>query len=358
MVILIIGAGPAGLSHAIELSRLGHKVRIIDKALEASPYSKAIVINPRTLHLLEASGATVKLLAEGIKLPSLCMHDSNGKLLVKVQLDLLKDRYPFMLALSQCITERILTEILAGFGVQIERGKEFIGLQQNTHSIVAEINTPLGIESIAAEYLIAADGAHSAVRHTLNVGFSGVAFDDHWNLADLMIDWPAGFSDSNIYMLKEGVVLLIIKIAKGRFRVITNVPNALQYLPKEAKIGEIFWQSDFKVSCRQVSDYRVGRVCLMGDAAHIHSPAGGRGMNLGIEDACVLADLIDKGQVDRYNSMRHPVGKKVIEFTNGLFKTATLQNPWACFLRNIVLKHIVSHKWIQRRLIKKIAGLA
>jgi 2-polyprenyl-6-methoxyphenol hydroxylase-like FAD-dependent oxidoreductase len=354
--VLVVGAGPVGLTHAIELTRLGHSVRVIDKAPEPSPYSKAIAINPKTLTLLEACGASPKLIAAGIKLPFMRMYDAKAKLLVEVHIDLLKHRYPFMLSLPQYVTERILTEVLTDLGVSIERGKELIGFSQTENAVIAEINTANGTEQIKADYLVGADGAHSLVRKSIAMEFSGFAYDDQWNLADVTMEWVQG-SDANVYMLKAGVALIIIRIAEGRYRIITNHPNALNYLPQEAKVKEIFWQSDFKVSCRQVKSYQNGRVFLMGDAAHIHSPAGGRGMNLGMEDASVLAELIDIDQTERYTQLRHPIGKKVIKITSRLFKVATLSNPLACVLRNLLLKCLLSRKFIQLKIIEKIAGL-
>ncbi|MDF2939661.1 MAG: Pentachlorophenol monooxygenase [Gammaproteobacteria bacterium] len=353
--VLVIGSGPVGLAHAIELSRLGHPVRIIDKNPEPSPYSKAIVINPKTLSLLEASGASAKLIEQGIKIPCMRMHDANGKVLAEVHVDLIKHHYPFMLAVPQYVTEKVLTDVLAGFGVQIERAKEFIGFAQDGQSVIAEINTANGIESIKADYLIGADGAHSQVRKSLEIEFSGFAYDDQWNLADVTMDWDQG--DANVYMLKNGIALIIIRIAESRYRIISNHPDALSYLPKAAKVKQIFWQSDFKVSCRQVQSYQKGRVFLMGDAAHIHSPAGGRGMNLGIEDACILAALIDSEQTDQYSELRYPVGKKVIKLTSRLFRVATLKSPFACVLRNFLLKCLLARKFIQMKVIRQIAGL-
>jgi 2-polyprenyl-6-methoxyphenol hydroxylase-like FAD-dependent oxidoreductase len=169
--------------------------------------------------------------------------------------------------------------------------------------------------------------------------------------------WPSDMGNANAYMLQAGAALIVIKIAEDRFRIISNRPHVLSYLPKEAKIKEIFWQSDFTVSCRQVESYQRGRVFLMGDAAHIHSPAGGRGMNLGMEDACVLAKLIDSAQTEQYTGLRYPVGKKAMRLTDRLFKMATLSNPLACLLRNVLLKYLLSRSFIQARIIQKIAGL-
>jgi len=160
-----------------------------------------------------------------------------------------------------------------------------------------------------------------------------------------------------MFLLKDGNIVLILKIADHRYRVISNHPEVLTHLPADAKVNHIFWQSDFKVSCRQVSDYQKGRVFLMGDAAHIHSPAGGQGMNLGMEDACVLASLIDSNQVSQYTQLRHPKGKKIIKFTSSLFKIATLKSPILCAIRNLLLKYLASKAFVQKRIIIKLAGL-
>ncbi|MDF2691481.1 MAG: Pentachlorophenol monooxygenase, partial [Gammaproteobacteria bacterium] len=350
-------AGPVGLAHAIELSRLGHQVRIIDKNAEPSAYSKAIAINPNSLTLLEATGVSAKLIEQGIKVPFMRIRDAAGKLLLELHIDLLKHRYPFMLALPQYVTEQVLTEVLFSFGVEVERAKEFISLEQTEHSVIAEIISPSGTEKIEADYLIGADGAHSAVRKAIDMKFSGFSYDDQWSLADVSMDWPKQQGDANIFLLKAGMTLIVIKIAEGRYRIISNQPNALNYLPSYAKVQHIFWQSDFKISCRQVDRYQNGRVFLMGDAAHIHSPAGGRGMNLGIEDAFVLAGLIDSDQVQQYTKLRHPVGKKVIKLTQRLFKIATLKQALSCVLRNLLLKYLLSRKSIQLKVAEKLTGL-
>jgi 2-polyprenyl-6-methoxyphenol hydroxylase-like FAD-dependent oxidoreductase len=355
--ILIIGAGPVGLTHAIELRRLGHSVRIIDQNLEPSPYSKAIVVNPKTLSYLADCGASDKLIAEGVKLTTMNIHNARGERLVQMEISQLPHRYPFMLAVPQYVTERILTEVLSGYGVQIERGKTLSSFSQNAEQVLASISSSNGNETIAADYLVGADGAHSIVRKTLGLEFAGFAYDDQWNLVDVTMVWPEALGDGNVYLLASGIVLLVLRIAPQRYRVITNHPNALNYLPAGAFVQQVHWQSDFKVSCRQVAEYQKGRVFLMGDAAHIHSPAGGRGMNLGIEDACVLAQLFEKNQTDSYTKLRHPVGKKVIHMTHQLFSMATLKSSWRCVIRNWILRHIVTRPKLQAKVLKSIAGL-
>jgi len=353
--ILIAGAGPAGLICAIQAIRAGQKVRIIDKAEGPSVHSKAVGINARTLDLLEPSGLTVDILAKGLKLQHMNFYDVDKTKLASVDFNNSEHRFNFMLSLPQSDTEKLLLTKLKELGVAVEYSARLVHFEQGAAQVEASIEHADGeIEKYNCQYLVGADGAHSNVRKILGVEFTGHQYEDNWSLADVDMAWNYG--DISLFTLPEHGVLFAVKIAAGRYRIISNKPNVITLLPDEIKVDEIHWQSDFKVSCRQVKNYQNGRVFLMGDAAHIHSPAGGRGMNLGIEDACIFVELLQKNKLADYNKLRHPAAHKVLVHTNRMFTLAKAANPILRAVRGFILRHVMSKSWFQKRLVKQISG--
>jgi 2-polyprenyl-6-methoxyphenol hydroxylase-like FAD-dependent oxidoreductase len=163
--------------------------------------------------------------------------------------------------------------------------------------------------------LIGADGAHSTVRKGLGIGFGGESFPGEWGLADVVLaDWPFPF-DRPVITLDRHHICAFIPMAEGFGRFVSNDADVLDRLPPDAKVKSVVWQSTFRISFRQVSTYQQDNAFLAGDAAHIHSPVGARGMNLGIEDACWLAWLMAEGRTQEYTALRWPAGRTVLDFT-------------------------------------------
>ena len=355
--VLIVGAGPVGLACALELTRLGIAVRIIDKNVDKTHLSKAVGINARTLELLEPSGITGQLLAQGIKITRVNLREGN-KVKMRVKLDCIPHRFNFMLALPQSETEAILAKALQDLGVTIERNTELLSFTQDEHQVDAVVAKDHEHSHCLVDYLVGADGAHSCVRKQLNIPFHGNAYPDDWSLADIEMHWPYGDKEAQLFMNQKGHgILFAIPIGTDRLRVISNDGDVLNLLPEECDVKKVHWQTEFTVSKRQVVRYQQGRIFLAGDAAHIHSPAGGRGMNLGIEDAFILADMISSGDVAHYSEARHKVGAHVVRESDIQFRLAALKNPIARFFRDMIILPLVNRPFLQKPMLTRMAGI-
>jgi 2-polyprenyl-6-methoxyphenol hydroxylase-like FAD-dependent oxidoreductase len=309
--IFIAGGGPVGLTAAIEFKRRGFNLRIIDPDPIVSPESRALAVNPRTLDLMEPSGVTDMMLAAGNRAKRVVIR-RNTKVLTEIDLTKIPHRFNFLLVLAQSRTEEILTEKLAAMGVPLERN-----LTLDTFTVNEKINCHLSNnENLRADILIGADGSHSTVRKTLGLDFSGETDEQEFGLADVELNsWPFP-TDTVVLTIMDTHLAPYLPMAEGYGRFISTCGDCLNHLPPDANIKKVVWETDFKLSYRQVQSYQSGNAFLVGDAAHIHSPVGGRGMNLGMEDACWLAWLIEQGREREFSALRHPVGADVLKFTH------------------------------------------
>jgi 2-polyprenyl-6-methoxyphenol hydroxylase-like FAD-dependent oxidoreductase len=346
--IFIAGAGPVGLTAAFELVRRGYAPRIIDNDGEPSPESRALAVNPRTLELLEPSGMTDRILARAHRINGVIVRHG-AQILARVDLANLHHRFNFIASLPQSDTERLLVEALKERAIEVEW---FTPLS----SVKTEAE-PLVCNGAPYDILIGADGAHSFVRKSLGIGFVGESEPAAWGLADIELEaWPFPW-DRAVATLAEDHVVAFLPMRQGFGRFVSSRPDVLNVLPLEAKAGKVVWETTFRISYRQAETYQRGMAFLAGDAAHIHSPVGGRGMNLGIEDACWLAWLIAQNRTADYTRLRHPVGAAVLRQTGVPTRLLSSQSTVSRFFRRVILPPILNNAWVQRRFLPQLAGL-
>jgi 2-polyprenyl-6-methoxyphenol hydroxylase-like FAD-dependent oxidoreductase len=361
--VFIVGAGPVGMTAASELVRYGVSVRIVDKAPQRTDKSKALVLWSRTLELLDRGPhGSAPFIEAGFKAHAVNFVAGNGEVMGHVKMDSVKSPYPYGLMIPQSETERLLEERLAGLGVTVERQAEVLGFTTTDSGVKAKLRRHNGQEeSIAAEWLLGCDGAHSIVRHTLGVPFSGETMNSDWMLADVhMSGYPFPDSEASVYWHKDGA-FVIFPISPGRYRVLADLAPTRGGVAPEPPLAEVqtiidrrgpgglkafdpIWLAGFRINGRKVAEYRFGRTFLLGDAAHVHSPAGGQGMNTGMQDAfnlcwklaLVIHGRCDEHLLDSYSPERSAVGDEVLKAAGRLTRVGTLKNPALQSLRNLV----------------------
>lgn len=361
MAPLIVGAGPSGLAAALFLHERGLRARIVDVAMEPTPWSKALGVNPRTLDLLESSGVSAAILAEGLPINQVRISAA-GRAVATIPLvyAAIGARHA-MTVLPQARTEILLGEALARRGMHVERGVRLTTLTQNGTEVRAELVHPDGsTETARTPLLLGADGAHSAVRKALGIDFAGDRFPETWTLADLELDGPV----SGAIHLDFGVdgPLVAIPIAKQRWRLIAMGSDILARLPAGWSAGTVEWQSDFHISHRLADRMSIGRAALAGDAAHVHSPIGARGMNLGIEDAWAWAACAADAaagrteRLDDYGRIRLEIDARVVRRLRRLTLAAQAQGVVPAFLRHALPPLIARVPALRRLLLRQVAG--
>lgn len=360
--VLVVGAGPTGLVAATLLATSGVSVRIIDAAPVRSDKSRALGVQARTLELLDKLGLAGPLIAQGQRSTAVNVH-VEGRTIARLPIgDLAIDHtpFPYLLFVSQVQTERVLEARLAQLGVEVERPVTLVDFVQDEREVTARVQRDGEEQTIRARYLIGADGAHSAVRHGLGLSFEGDAYASEFILGDVEVRGDLALDELQIFAARKGV-LIIFPMPGGMNRVMaTGFPIdeqagelTLAELQEQTtrlsgrsdlQLAQATWLTRFRLHHRGVDRYRVGRAFLAGDAAHIHSPAGGQGMNTGIQDAYNLAwklAMVLHGQatealLDSYQAERHPVGQRLLSFTDRLFSLMSTLNPLTARLRNFL----------------------
>ena len=380
--VLVAGAGPVGLTMAAEAARYGLSTRIIDKAPHASTTSKALVVWSRTLELFDRMGCTQEFLDAGIRSHGASMRHGRT-VLGSARLDSIPSVYNFGLMIPQRDTERLMTAHLASFGVGVEREVELTGFTPAPGHVEATLRHADGRqETVEARWLVGCDGAHSTVRHQLGVAFDGTPQGDDWFLADVRLEGEGTppQDEVTVYLHRDGL-FVVFPMPHGRSRVVGTVGKAspghsrpdptldeVQALADERTAGgfrvtDPVWLSNFRVQERKVSDYARGPVFLAGDAAHIHSPAGGQGMNTGMQDAINLAwklAMVSKGTaapglLDSYSPERSAVGDMVLRNATRLTDMATLSNPAAQGLRNLAMRFVMGLHTMRDRMVAQMS---
>ncbi len=373
--VLIAGAGPVGMTMAIELARYQIPLRIIDKSPQRTDKSKALVIWSRTLELLERAGCSRALVDAGYKVTS--VNITAGKeVIAHFTLDGAPTAYPYGLMLPQSETERILDEHLNKLGIIIERNVELSNFTTSANRVTSTLRHSDGREEThESSWLIGCDGAHSAVRHQLGMEFLGDTILTDWVLADIHIEGLPRTPQVEIAWHSDGLVALF-PIAEDRYRIIADsgasdlskppsdptladVQGILgRRLPRGLRASDPVWLSAFRINERKVADYRSGRVFLAGDAAHVHSPAGGQGMNTGMQDACNLAwklALVSRGicsenpLLDSYSVERSAIGKQVLAATGRVTSIALATGEVKQALRNRIATLVLGLSFVRKK---------
>lgn len=317
--ITIIGAGSTGLAAGVFLNSLGYKPRIFEKR-DRVKITKALGINPVTLQLFEKSGITKQLMNNGWKLD--CMNFwHNDDLIYKNQLSKAKHPYPFMIVQPQFETEQILEDYLSEKGIEIERNIEFLNLSNHEDFInlnFKNINHDTNFDLQTDGVVIGADGSKSKVRQEIGMEMKGWEHPNEFTMYDIELETPISHKEGHYRFYKDGVMLML-HIRDGVWRVGGNLNNVLNYLPKGTKIGKISWEANFTISEKATPNYSVGNVHIMGDAAHIHSPLGGKGMNMCIEDSYIFSELFQQNREDEFSNIR----RKKIQNTIGVLGQLT-----------------------------------
>jgi len=374
--VVIAGAGPVGLWLARELRLSDIEVVVVESALERSPHSRALTIHPRTLEILAMRDVADDVLDEGAKIPSghFALLDQ------RLAFDELDTRFPFTLALPQARTEELLERYALQAGAEIRRGQTVIGLDQDDVGVSVSIE-PVGggRDTVRARYVVGCDGTRSAVRECAGIGFSGTDASIVGYLGDVFLDKPP-----NGVFSKHGPdgTVMVARLPGGLHR-FAGIDPTRQDLNAQTLRFEDFrdsviraagtdfgmrdpnWLSYYRDAARQADTYRLNRVLLAGDAAHMHFPTGGVGMNVGIQDAmnlgwklaAVVQNRATAELLDSYVSERHHVGLDVLEFSRAQAALMTAFSPAGQALRALLARLIGSNRELAHTLASRLSGL-
>lgn len=361
---LIVGAGPTGLGAALFLACKGIASRIIDVRREPAVESRALAVNPRTLEILEPLGLTSQILELGLPIRGARFYRQR-QVVAELNFAGLHPRYPFLVALSQANTERLLTAALKQCGGHVERGVRLEGCRNDADDVEALLQREgSGGEVTTAPWLFAADGAHSTARAQQRIDFPGSALTQPWYLADVPLRSELADDYAHVFFLDEGFLFLIRVVddtladrsSDPIWRVIGIHPDPLSDLVGARATGAPIWASSFHVSHRVAARFTSGRVYLAGDAAHLHSPVGARGMNLGLEDAWVFAQLASTGRLDQYDRLRRPIDRQVVRSVERLTWVAAGESPWSRRLRAL-LPYAMHLRSVRNAMRRTVSGL-
>jgi 2-polyprenyl-6-methoxyphenol hydroxylase-like FAD-dependent oxidoreductase len=354
--VLIVGAGPSGLSLAAELKRRGVNAVIVDQQPAGANTSRACVVHARTMEALEPLGVTRDLLADGVKVPIFRIRDRDQPLLT-IDFSDIPSAYRFTLMIPQNRVEQILLQHLQSLGCNVMRPCKLIRYTTSPSLVEAQIQVNGSDKSIKAQWLIGCDGMRSTVREQSGIAFSGGEYEASFVLADVSMDWRLS-EEVTLFYSPKGLVV-VAPLPNERFRIVATVDEApevpsLEFMQaildargpttNPGRLHDVAWSSRFHIHHRVAQTPRIGRILLCGDAAHVHSPAGGQGMNTGIQDSISLAEALtrtlqdgDEARLDTWAAQRHKVASDVVTLTDRMTRVATMKSPTGQALRNIAV---------------------
>jgi 2-polyprenyl-6-methoxyphenol hydroxylase-like FAD-dependent oxidoreductase len=373
--LLIVGAGPTGLALASELKRQNVDCLIIDRQAAGANTSRACVVHARTLEVLQPLGLATRLLEQGIRVPIFRIRERDRTLLT-IDFAIIDSGFPYTLMCPQDRVERCLLETLLMHGGRVERPCEFTHLTALDSHVDAEVHTGGATATIRAKWLVGCDGMHSAVREEAGIEFLGAAYEEVFVLGDVRMAWPLERNEVTLFYSPAGF-MVVAPLPDERFRIVAMVDQApespsrdmLQSLldlrgPGSGRIHEVVWSSRFRIHHRVAKSPRHHRILLCGDAAHVHSPAGGQGMNTGIQDslslAGILADVIggaDESLLDEWAAGRHRIASEIVTMTDRMTRMAKLKSPTAKSLRNLAVAFAGHLPPVREALARRLAEI-
>ncbi|MGD9509226.1 MAG: FAD-dependent monooxygenase [Geminicoccaceae bacterium] len=378
--VLVVGAGPVGLTMAMELARYRVPIRIIDKTPARTDQSRALAVWARTLELLDRAACADPFVATGLQATAVAILAGREQI-ARVALDEVESAFPGVLLIPQSDSERLIETHLQGLGVTVERRTELSAFIDRGECVACTLrHSAGGIETVEASWLVGCDGAHSFVRQALGKPFLGDTLPTNVVLADVHV---AGLAipptELAVFWHRDGV-LVFFPIGQGRYRIVADIGATPRHDPSLAEaqalvgrrgpggvtLADPVWLSGFGINERKVEDYRAGRVFLAGDAAHIHSPAGGQGMNTGMQDAFNLAwklALVERGLakpalLDSYSTERSAVAAQILAESGRLTRVSTLRNQLAQHLRNFVAHWLLGLAGVRHAVAQKLSEIA
>ena len=371
--VLVVGAGPTGLTLAAALTKRGVATTVVDTQPAGANTSRAAVVAARTLEVLEELDVSERLAKQGIHAHRFSMRERD-RTLMPVDFSVLPTKYPYSLMISQVETERVLLDRLTELGGEVLRPKTLAELRQDADGVTAVFEDG---DEIRAQYVVGADGMHSTVREQAQIGFRGHEYAESFALADVHLRGEGPVDEVLLFYAPDGLTV-VAPLPGGLHRIVAPVPDApkvpsaqfIQRLldarsfgPGRLVVTDVVWGSRFRIHHRVADTYRAGRLLLAGDAAHVHSPAGGQGMNLGIQDAMALADVLTgvlrgmpDAMLDAYDQARRPIAEQVLRLTGRLTDMATLPRPLRP-LRNTAMRLAAHLPGVRRGLAWRLSGL-
>ncbi len=371
--VLVVGAGPTGLTLAASLIERGIATTVVDRQSAGANTSRAAVVNARSLEVLAGLDVARRLVKEGVQAPLFSIRDRR-RTLIPIDFSALPTDYPYSLMVPQSTTERLLLDRLIELGGSVLRPKTLTAIEQDADGVTATFDDG---DVIRARYAVGADGMHSVVREQAGIGFHGGAYGESFVLADVRLTGEVPAEEVILYWATAGMTV-VAPLPGDIYRIVAPVPDAPEN-PSAAYAQQILdtrgpgkgrtvvtgviWGSRFRIHHRVADTYRCGRLLLAGDAAHVHSPAGGQGMNLGIQDAVALSETLagvlggkPDSLLDEYSATRRPMARDVVTMTDRLTRLATL--PWALRpLRNAVFSVVGRVPAVNRALAWRLSGL-
>jgi 2-polyprenyl-6-methoxyphenol hydroxylase-like FAD-dependent oxidoreductase len=375
--VLIVGAGPVGLFLANECARRWLRWRIIEARSTQSVHSKALAIFPRTLEIFDMAGLVGPFLETANRVTSVAVV-AHRRTLAHMRFAPEESPYPFIAMVPQDVTERLLVEQLGRKGGVVEYETSFVSAVQHDDYVSVTLDQKGRRLELNAAFVVGCDGAHSAVRHLLNLPFEGAVYEAKFMLADVQTNETLPADELQLCPNEFGP-LAIFPMSATRRRIVATVENEEGSAPSLELVQEILsqrapsgiearalhWSNYFHIQHRQVAQLRVGRIFIAGDAAHIHSPFGGQGMNTGLHDIWNLVWKLDlalhgrgnEGLLESYSAERRPVIKHVIEITDFLTKAMGTPNKFAQTLRDTVIPMVSRLAPFQRAFVQRLSEL-